>query len=206
MKKILVLLVLTFGANAQNTGTTTIPQRYFGIGYRLGAFQTSELNSNFYPVNRLFLNVDPIKYLRADFQWGISNSSQERSITGGTGIPQVLTMSVKNSVMMIGLMGTYQFDDLLMYCGLRFGNNKSSSDNLDYSSTGYYIVTDELKGTSLAPVLGGEYRFGNRFAVGAEINYMMINQTMDPGSVGAPNMKSKQNLLETSAFFRFFLF
>lgn len=205
MKKIIVLMLLANLSLAQEA--TDKPHRYLGLGYKLGIFQTSELYSNFItPVNRLMVNVDPIKYLRIDVQWGASKSENEQYFNTGMGQQQKLVLETKNSVLQFGAFGTYNFDDMMMYLGVRYGFSNGSYDQVSYSGTMYVTETNEEKASLLSPVLGGEYRFGNRFSVGAEVSYMMINSEMNPANPLALNTNSKLNLIETTAFFRFFPF
>jgi hypothetical protein len=203
MKKIIVLLLLAQIGSAQET--TDKAHRYLGVGYKLGVFQTSDLYSNFSPVNRLMVNVDPIKYLRFDVQWGASKTQNEQYFNTPNG-QQKLTLETKKSVMQFGVFGTYEFEDMMMYLGVRYGFSNAKDDDIDFSGMSYFVVTNEEKGKILSPVLGGEYRFGNRFSVGAEISYMMINSEYDPYALGLQNTNSKLSMLETTAFFRFFPF
>lgn len=204
MKKILVLLLMANLCNAQEA--VEKPHRYLGVGYKLGIFQTSDLYSNFTPVNRLLVNIDPIKYVRLDVQWGASKSENEQYMNSGIGQPQKLTLESKSSVMQFGAFGTYEFDDMMMYLGFRYGFSKGSYDQINYTGSLYVTETNKETGTILSPVLGGEYRFGNRFSVGAEISYMMINTELNPANPSALNTNSKVTLLESNAFFRFFPF
>jgi hypothetical protein len=204
MKKILALLFLAQLGSAQEPSEKA--HRYLGIGYKLGVFQTSDLYSDFSPVNRLVLNVDPIKYLRIDVQYGFSNSSNEQYMNTGTGTQQKLTLESKNSVLQFGAYGTYEFDDMLMYLGFRYGFGNGSSDQISFSGTMYITETDTEKSSILSPVLGAEYRFGNRFSVGAEISYLIVNREFNPAAINAQNTNSSLKLLESSAFFRFFPF
>lgn len=205
MKKILVLLFLANAVLAQEA--TVKHQRYLGIGYKLGVFQTSDLYSNnIAPVNRVILNVDPIKYLRIDVQWGTANSKDEQYIYTGFQQQQKVTLETKNTVLQFGAFGTYHFDDMLMYLGFRYGFSKGSYDQVNFSGPTYFIETNTEDATLLSPVLGAEYRFGNRFSVGAEVSYLMINSEFDPANALSLNTNSKINLIETSAFFRFFPF
>jgi len=204
MKKIIALLFFANLGLAQEASEPA--HRYLGIGYKLGIFQTSDLYSNFTPVNRLMVNVDPIKYLRIDVQWGASKSENEQYYYTGMGQQQKLVLETKNSVMQFGAFGTYDFDDMMMYLGVRYGFSNGSYDQVNYSGTMYVTETNTEKSTILSPVLGGEYRFGNRFSVGAEVSYMMINSEMNPANPLALNTNSKLSLIETTAFFRFFPF
>lgn len=203
MKKILVLLLLANVCAAQET--TEKAHRYLGLGYKLGIFQTSDLYSNFAPVNRLMVNVDPIKYLRIDVQYGFSNSSNEQFMYNG-GVQQKVTLDSKKSVMQFGAFGTYEFDDMMMYLGFRYGFGKASNDQINYTGTMYVTETNREKSNILSPVLGAEYRFGNRFSVGAEISYLIVNSEYDPANINAQNTNSSLKLLESNAFFRFFPF
>ncbi|MCU0359430.1 MAG: outer membrane beta-barrel protein [Bacteroidia bacterium] len=204
MKKILALLFLAQLGLAQEQSEKA--HRYLGIGYKLGVFQTSDFYSNFSPVNRLVVNVDPIKYLRIDVQYGFSNSSNEQYMNTGTGTQQKLTLESKNSVLQFGAYGTYEFDDMLMYLGVRYGFGNASSDQISFSGTMFITETNTEKSSILSPVLGAEYRFGNRFSVGAEISYLIVNSEFDPASINSQNTNSSLKLLESSAFFRFFPF
>lgn len=203
MKKIIVLLLLCDLGLAQEVKENT--PRYVGIGYKLGVFQTSDLYSNFSPVNRFLLNVDPIKYLRLDVQYGFSNASNEQFINY-VGGPQKVTLDNKKSVLQFGAFGTYAFDDMLMYLGIRYGFSNASNDQISYTGLSYTIETNKENSNILSPVLGAEYRFGNRFSVGAELSYLIIKSEYDPGNLNAQNTNSSLNLLETTAFFRFFPF
>jgi len=112
--------------------------------------------------------------------------------------------------MQFGVFGTLNLDDMLLFAGVRYGLNRGESENLQSMWNGsnitYFTQTDKIKGSSLAPVLGAEYRFGNRFAVGAELSYMMMSSTFTPSSPNSQAQDSKFKLFETAAFFRFFPF
>ena len=203
MKKIIVFLFLANFSLAQEASDK--PHRYLGLGYKLGIFQTSDLYSNFAPVNRLMLNVDPIKYLRIDVQYGFSNASNEQFMYNG-GVQQKVTLDSKKSVLQFGVFGSYEFDDMMMYLGVRYGFGNASNDQINYSSPMYVTETNTEKSNILSPVLGAEYRFGNRFSVGAEISYLIINSEYDPANALAQNTNSSLKLLESTAFFRFFPF
>ncbi len=203
MKKFIVLLFLAQIGSAQET--TDKAHRYLGIGYKLGVFQTSDLYSNFSPVNRLMVNVDPIKYLRLDAQWGASKTQNEQYYSSGAGM-QKYTLDSKKSVFQFGVFGTYEFEDMMMYLGFRYGFSNASNDYINYTGGMPIVVTDEEKAKILSPVLGGEYRFGNRFSIGAEISFMIINSVYDPYTPGLQSTNSKLSMLETTAFFRFFPF
>ncbi len=208
MKKIITLLLL---ANLSLAQESTDPKhRYLGLGFKLGAFQTSELYGSLYPVNRLFLSVDPIKYLRVDVQWGINNRTEEQIASYPNGTTQSFDLEEKSSILQFGIFGTFNLDDLLLFGGIRYGISKGSDEYLNSNWNGqtieYSILSNNRKGNSLAPVIGAEYRFGNRFSVGAEISYLIMNETFTPGTTGAVPLDNKLNLTETSAFFRFFPF
>ena len=212
MKKTIVLLFLAQFAIAQETASPpgqSKAHRYFGIGYKLGMFQTSELN-NFMPVNRLLLSIDPIKFFRIDVQWGISNGTQQTLVQTSSGANTTYNLDSKNSVMQFGAFGVYPADDMLLFFGLRYGITKGMNEylNSSFGPSGPVYTTEErsLDSKIISPVIGGEYRFGNRFAVGAELGFLMVKQTSNDGNAGSPDLEGKQTLLETCAFFRFFPF
>lgn len=209
MKKLFILLCFCQVGLAQENATP--PHRFLGLGYKLGAFQTSELNGSFSPLNRLFLSVDPVKFLRADLQYGVMKSTNQQVVSDPfSGVKTTYDLENSNSMMQIGVFGTIHLDDMLLFIGLRYGFTNGKSEYLQSTWTGttqvYTIESNKVKGSNVSPVLGAEYRFGNRFAVGAELSYLIMKQTNDPGSPNAQNTESKMNLIETAAFFRFFPF
>jgi hypothetical protein len=204
MKKLFLLLFLL--ANIAAKTQSEYKHRYIGLGCKIGVFQASELNMNM-PVNRVYFNVDPIKYARVDFQWGMSNNTSEQTVSIWPIGTQTFKLKDKNSIWMVGAFGQYWFDDLLLYAGIRFGTMNYSDQSLNYDSfTGLYsTVINKGKITLMSPTLGGEFRFGNRFSVGAETSFTKMKDTYQP--IGSTNgIETISSLIETSAYFRFYPF
>lgn len=197
-----LLLAFTMQGNAQDE----YKHRYLGIGFKLGAFQTSDLDLN-YPVNRFYLNVDPIRYVRIDAQFGIRNSTRQQVQSTWPSGSQTFDLHDKNAVWSLGAFGQYWFDDMSLYLGGRYGQMTYSNEDLEYDSfTGaYYVGKDKGVVNQWAVVTGGEYRFGKRFSVGAELSILMMSETFD-SSTSTTNIERKFTVFETSAFFRFYPF
>lgn len=214
MKNIFTILLISL--NIYSFGqeeTVEYKHRYFGIGYRLSTFSVSEIDMN-YPVNRLMINVDPIKYARVDFQYGMYKYINHTNITLPTGDRQE-EFQYKSNVILVGVLGQYWFDDMLLYGGVRFGRTAEIDEDyyIDYPAPSfdpvvkYYTSTSKYK--MITPVLGGEYRFGNRFSVGAEISMLMTTYeytSTHPNYTSSSLPDDKSIMFETAAFFRFYPF
>jgi hypothetical protein len=180
--------------------------KYFAFGVRANTFTQTEFQNFNLPPAKLTLNIDPIKYMRIDFQYGTGKSQYEQTVSSFPSGSSTYTMNDKTNVFAVGLFAMYRIEKTNFYLGTRFGKIKYTSDAIDYSSTYPRKVTDKGETGTLNGVLGGEYFFANRFSVGAEFCITRLKDTFSPGATGSPSKNSMYSSTEGSVLFRFYPF
>lgn len=185
----------------------TMKHRYFGLGIRAGGLSLSDLLSSSVPPFRIVANIDPIKYARLEFQYGLYKSTSEVRATGSSGAI-TLNPIQKSSVISYGVMGLYPVGHARFIVGGRYATNKYSSDNVYYPSTWPstpYLVNDYGTRTIISGVLGGEYFFGKCFSVGAEFSFLSIKDLQVSAAVyNIPPATVKTTMSEGCLMFRFY--
>lgn len=201
------LLFLTIiGIQAQNSETNAEKKhRYFGFGVTTNLFRSSELSNFDIPGNRFYLNVDPIKYARVDFQFSTNKTSYVQTMNN-----RDFNLEDYSKVWAIGFFGQLPLDDMSVYIGVRYGKNKYQNQHVqsDYiypSGYTYFSVSDDGVKRYIEPTIGGEYRFGNRFSVGGEFRILFLED--EYSAYGATSLDVTNLVIsESSVFFRFFPF
>ena len=194
-----ILLFATQFALAQEA--TQAKHRYLGFGINL-----NNLESGIFRIN-----CDPIKYLRTEIQFGSQKSSEDRWYTDVNGQNQKAVLDSKNTQIAIGLYGTYPYEHALFYAGVAYRQTKNSYEDLDYNSFlpfPFYggVVNNQNSTKQFGPVIGAEYRFGNRFSLGAELGFWFVKEKNIPGYTNSVPTENTNNLTSTSLFIRFFPF
>jgi len=192
----LLLLLLAQGTFAQQAQEKK--HRYLGLGFNFGAPQSNEL----------VLNVDPLKYLRTEIRYGQRKSSEEvfYQTTNNQQLPANLLSASR--FIRLGLFGMLSLDDLLLFGGFRYSWGKSTNDYLGYDSfnMAYYVYDATSLSNQIGTVLGAEYRFANRLALGAETAYIFGKTDQSNTGLNPQHGTNKQNFFRTTAFIRFFPF
>lgn len=179
--------------------------RYIGIGIRSSIFQISELPTKTVPPNKIFLNVDPIKYLRLEGHFGMyENSRQEifNSYPNGN-----ITVPLKEGSTLLGggIFGVYPKDNIKFIAGLRLSQNKYKQDNVNSSGGSIpYAVADNGEINITAIILGGEYCFNKWFSIGAEFGLLSMKDTFHPWDQNIPSTTATTTVTESSIVFRFY--
>ena len=193
----------TFLTQAQET--TAPAHRYVGIGIRSSVFQISELPIKTIPPNKIFLNVDPVKYIRVEGHYGMySNSSEQIFSTFPNG---TITIPLKENSTIIGggIFGIYPKDNMKFMGGFRLSRNTYSKDETNSSGGGTpYVVTDNGEISITAFILGAEYSFNKWFSVGAEFGIVSMNDTFHPWDKNIPSTTSTTTITESGIVFRFY--
>jgi len=195
----LLFLFLLFAQFSRAQETSQEKHRYLGFGINLNNLESGVFRINF----------DPIKYLRTEVQFATQKSSEEVFYMNPNGQNQTAELDSKYNQFAIGLYGTYPFAKALFYAGLAYRQSKDSYESLDYGFIFPYsegVVNNQTSSKQYGPVIGAEYRFGNRFSLGAELGYWLGKQINTPGYTNSTPTESKSNLTQTSLFFRFFPF
>ncbi|MBL7901362.1 MAG: hypothetical protein JNK73_05150 [Bacteroidia bacterium] len=196
MKKLILFLLFSQSICAQEQKLK--PHRYLGLGFNFGSLQSTEF----------VLNVDPSKYLRTEFRYGQRKSSEEVFYQNNNGQQLSANLLSTSRSMRLGLFGLLPIDDLLLFGGFRYSWGKSSNDYLGYDSfyMGYYVYESTSLINQIETVLGAEYRFANRLALGAETAYILGKTDNSSTALNAQHGTNKQNYFRTTAFIRFFPF
>jgi hypothetical protein len=200
MKKVLLFagMIASQFVNAQDNETYV--HRYVGLGIRASIFQISELPISVIPPNRLLINIDPIKYARAEFHFGTYSHSYELSAPSST-----LKMTETSSLFGFGVFGMYPVGSVKFIAGARYSINNYSQTDLAFDTFGNaYTVEDKGKIGIIAPVIGGEYFFSKWFSIGAEFSYLMTTDEFNPADPNAENETTTTNITESSLLFRFY--
>lgn len=173
--------------------------RYVGIGIRASIFQLSELNQSNFPANRIIVNVDPIKYARAEFHFGRYSSDYDLVMSTTTLKPQEAS-----TIIGFGVFGVYPVEKVKFIAGFRYSINNYAFDDVEFDqNSNPYLVEETGKITIASPVLGGEYFFAKWFSLGAEFSYLMAKDVFNP-SGSSPDQKSSYNVTESCLIFRFY--
>lgn len=190
MKKVLFILLLSQCALAQQKQKA--PHRFMGFGFNLATRQSTEF----------ILNVDPISHFRAEFRYGQMNSTREVFLNNGS------TTDLKSAyrTMRLGLFGLLPLDNMLMFGGFRYTWSKSSRQNIYYENLSTYLTDFNYLTNQIETVLGSEYRFANRLALGAEIAFCVGKTDYSSTAPNSQRGTNKQNYFRTTAFIRFFPF
>ncbi len=206
MKKalfILITFIVPLAVSAQENDEYV--HRYIGIGIRASVFQISELPVTIIPANRLLINIDPIKYARAEFHFGRYANTHELPYSSFSGPVQVLKLSDQSTTIGGGIFGTYPAGRAKFVAGLRVSQNNYEEDDIDFDTSGNpYVVTNEGKIGILAGVIGGEYYFSKWFSVGAEFSLVSMNDVYKPADPASADLTTKTSITESSLVFRFY--
>ncbi len=196
MKSFFLLLLLAPCAFAQQAQEKK--HRYLGLGFNFGAPQSNEL----------VLNVDPLKYLRTEIRYGQRKSSEEVYYQNTNGQQLSTNLLTASRSIRFGLFGLLPLDDLLMFGGFRYSWGKATNDYLGYDSfnMGYYVYDATSLINQIETVLGAEYRFANRLALGAETAFVLGKTDQSNNGLNPQHGTNKQNYFRTTAFIRFFPF
>lgn len=204
MKKVLFFLsvaFIPFAAFSQDENDYV--HRYIGVGIRSSVFQISELPVRIIPANRILINIDPIKYARAEFHFGHYFSTREVPYTSFSGSVQLLEIADKSTTFGFGVFGVYPVGKAKFIAGLRVSDNRYEEGDLDFDINGNpYVVTDTGKIGIIAGVLGGEYYFSRWFSVGAEFSIVSMTDVYSPQ--GSEKTTTKTAVTESSLVFRFY--
>lgn len=190
----------------------TMKHRYVGLGIRASGLQVSDLLSNPVPPYRLILNIDPIKYIRIECQYGFYSSKFDQKVTTSTGGTITLVPTQKSTFISGGIMGLYPIGNARFNFGVRYALNKYSDDDV-YSTSSWsnpsnpFLVTNTGKRTLISGVIGGEYFFAKFFSVGAEFSFGTIKDVYTMAAVYvSPPTTSKTTMTDGSLIFRFYPF
>ncbi len=188
--------------------SASIKHRYFGLGIRAGGLTLVDLLSTSVPPFRIIANIDPVKYVRLEVQYGLYKNTTEQM---GTTSTSTITLNPiqKSSILSFGFMGMYPAGNARLIAGLRYGINNYSTDQIYYPSgwpqPNPYLVTNTGKRTMFSGVLGGEYFFVKYFSVGAEFSILSIkNIETQAGVYNTPPTTSKTLMSEGCLMFRFY--
>lgn len=196
MKSFFLLLLLAPCAFAQQAQEKK--HRYLGLGFNFGAPQSNEL----------VLNVDPLKYLRTEIRYGQRKSSEEVFYENIYNQQLSANLLSASRSIRLGLFGLLPLDDLLLFGGFRYTWGKYTNDYLGYDpkSMGYYVYEANSLINQIETVLGAEYRFANRLALGAETAFILGKTDQNNTGLNPQHGTNKQNYFRTTAFVRFFPF
>lgn len=193
-----VLSALSLHVGAQDDDAPV--HRYIGIGVRASIFQISDLPMAVTPPNRIIVNVDPIKYARAEFQFGSYSHENELFMSN----QQPLNMKQSSVSIGGGVFGMYPVGKAVFLAGLNYTINNYSEDDVLFDNFGVpYVAASTGKVTGIAPTLGGEYYFSKWFSIGAEFSYLILNDEFDPADPNSPQQTSTTFITESSLVFRF---
>lgn len=210
MKKFISACLVFMIASGVYTQEDELNQhRYFGVGVTANIFRANELNNFDIPANRLYINIDPIKYARFDFQFGTLKIERTQTFMYfdflGNQVEQSLDLVNKSSLWAIGAFGQYPIGDMKVYAGIRFGKSKYQSQFVDFVGPNYKVSTNRGKKKYIEPTVGFEYLFGSRFSVGGEFRMLLLEDSFTPSQANGPDI-STMNITESSIFFRFYPF
>jgi len=179
--------------------------RYVGIGIRASVFQVSELPVNIIPPNRILINIDPIKYARAEFHFGRYASTREIYYSSFTGTPTLLKLKDVSTVVGFGVFGTYPVGKAKFLAGMRYSINNYEQGDIDFDTMGNpYVITNTGKISILSGVAGGEYYFSKWFSIGAEFSLVSMDDVFDPADPASQNQTTTTSITESSLVFRFY--
>lgn len=214
MKKLflLVSLLTTFSVNhssAQDeTSAIAEPKhRYFSFGFETGVLTKVDFFLNdLRPATKIVFNFNPHKYVRLDLQFGSSKYINEYNYMNPSGGITTYELTDQCREFAIGLFGVLPFKDgFQMYGGFRFGKAMLENEFMNFSSSGGQYVDSEKSDIKIfSPLVGGEYKFGNRFSIAGEIKFSFIDESLP--SSGNTTEFNELNLTETALVFRFYPF
>lgn len=195
MKKVIFLLLLSHCLVAQEKQTK---HRYLGFGFNLSARQSAEF----------ILNTDPFKFLRAEIRYGQQNTTVEDYYFDVNNQQQTKDLDFSYRSIRFGLFGLLPLDNMLMFGGFRYSWGKSLRQFMGYDSFNPYPYVYENSNlfNQIETVVGSEYRFFNRMALGAEIAYVFGKNDYYSTQVNSARGTAKNNYFRTTAFIRFFPF
>lgn len=211
-KKIHFTLVLVFSgfiifASSLSDSTKF---KHLSIGFRAGKDVWSQVKEPVY--SRFLVSVDPIKYLRLDFQVGRNKETTSQDVSGWGPVGSYTTtleLQSKSFSYAVGAFGMYNFNQTRVYLGYRFGQIKSSFDNVEFSSgpsgSAPFVGTDYVNTNIHTPCIGGEHFFGKWFSLGAEFGYNMATDKLSGFSYGAKTKKNKSSYSDASLILRFYI-
>ncbi|MCU0359429.1 MAG: hypothetical protein MUF75_01730 [Bacteroidia bacterium] len=196
MKKIIFLVLLTHCLFAQEGKIKQ--QRYLGIGFNLNSLQATEF----------VLNVDPIKHLRAEIRYGQQNASREVIYMDVNGQQQFSDLSESSRTLRFGIFGLLSLEDLSLFGGFRYSWGKTNNENLSFEPflPSQYIYESTNLINQFETVIGSEYRFFNRLALGAELAFVIGKTDYSSTQLNSSRGTNKENFFRTTAFIRFFPF
>src|ERR1051326_1172702 len=202
----LLLIIFSINVNAQEKKADSSSHRYVALGIRSSIFQISELQQTILPPNRLLINIDPIKYIRVEGQFGIYSNTKQQSVSFSPGPPTTLKLNQKSSVTGIGLFGVYPVDKVKFSLGVRYINNPYSEDNIQTNPLGQpTVVTDKGTINTIAGVIGAEYLFSKWFSLGAEFGLLQMDYVFTPADYPThPKLTTTNTITETCLIFRFY--
>jgi hypothetical protein len=206
MKKMLNLfLVLFIPAVISAQDDNEYVHRYIGVGIRASVFQISELPVSIIPANRLLINIDPIKYARAEFHFGRYASTTEIPYSSFSGPAQIYKLDEVSTTVGGGIFGTYPAGKAKFIAGMRFSQNNYEEEDIDFDSFGNpYVVSNTGKIGIIAGVLGGEYYFSRWFSAGAEFSLVNMTDVYKPADPASQKLTTKTSITESSLVFRFY--
>lgn len=184
--------------------------KHLSIGIRTGKDLYSELKD---PVPaKLIISVDPIKYFRVDFQYGLYKEKRDYLATGYTSSGSYTTTlqpEFKATSMAFGGFGMYNFDKTRIYLGYRFGRTKISEDVVYNMST--FTGNTPTIGTNNSiinihsMIIGGEYFLAKRFSLGAEFGFNRSKETFTSYQPGSMPMLNTGSYSDGSLILRFYI-
>ncbi len=196
VKPVIFFLLLTQCVYAQQTQEKK--HRYLGFGFNFGALQSTEF----------LINVDPIKYFRTEIKYGQYKTSKETVLTNSAYQSQTVDLNTSSRSIRVGLFGLLPLDEMLLFSGLRYSWGKTANQYLEYNYNFNYhqIAENNNLINQIEMVLGSEYRFANRVALGAEIAFIQGKTDYNNVSLNPQRGTNTFNYFRTTAFIRFFPF
>lgn len=184
--------------------------KHLSIGFRTGKDLYSELKD---PVPaKLILSIDPVKYFRIDFQYGMYKEKRDYQGTGwGSSGSYTTTLNpeFKANSIAFGGYGMYNFDKTRIYLGYRFGRLKYTEDIVYNANTSTGSVptigTDNSITKTNSLIIGGEHFIVKRFSLGAEFGLNKAKETYTSYQPGAVPRIATSTYSEASIILRFYI-
>lgn len=207
-RKVLTLIISIFFLEMAYSQTQEVEEyihRYIGIGIRSSVFQISELPTKTIPPNRIFVNVDPIKYLRVEGHYGIYSNEHEVYLGSNPPGKDKLTLKENSTLLGGGIFGVYPKGCIKYILGVRYSQNKYEQDviNASYSTPYPNVVTNHGEIDITSTILGAEFYFNKWFSIGGEFGIVNLNDVFTPWDTNEPSITTKTLITESSLLFRF---
>jgi hypothetical protein len=194
-----LLVFLLLGPHMQAQKISYEKQRYFGFGINLNNLQSGIAR----------LNVDPSDYFRTEFQFGNQKSSRDQWYYDQFGVNTKTTLYSKSNDWLIGLYASIPYKTVKFFLGVCYQQTNEMHDAIYYNTNFNFfegVYTSKFASRYYGPLLGAEYRFGNRFALGADVALLFGKSLYLPGTPDSKQTEGESKLTRTSLFIRFFPF